>query len=105
MEKYKKLNIIAASFILLSLIIFLFVIKDSVFKPVSELPFSENLWIFLFFISPILYIVSLILSIISVIMKRNWVGFIIMVVTILTFVPVNFMQIFIVACAITGYRG
>ena len=116
MEKYKILNVISIILILLS--IFASYIVSTEGTPVScntyeisntyeirsyNLP--EALMWFLFFTSPIALIISLILSIISVIIIKNWVGFLLITFVILAFVPICWLHIALIMFGIAGYTG
>lgn len=102
MERQTKLNNVSAVLFLLSLTIsvFIFAIYD---KPASGI--NENLLLPIFFAPPVFLIISLILSIISLIIKKNIKSILLIAAVVIGFVPLCYIQIFIILCGITGYHG
>ena len=94
MEKYKKLNVISAVLIVLSISIYHFYFF--VIDKLNESHFFFILWKFVFFIIPIFLIVSFILSAKSIKIKRNFWGIVLLICTI-------FPLWFIIWCLLTGY--
>jgi ABC-type multidrug transport system permease subunit len=103
MEKYTKLNIVSTGLFSLSAIISAFL------SSVSNKPASDyNPWVLfeMLYFSPLIFlIISLILSIISVKIKKNIASILLIVVVVISFIPICYMQIFIILCRITGYHG
>lgn len=103
MEKHKKLNIASLVLLILSIIISVYV-NYICFKPALHFK-SIYLSLMLFFLPPVLLLISLISSITSVIMKKNKIGIILIIVVVLAFIPLCYLQIFAILCGITGYHG
>jgi hypothetical protein len=103
MEKHTKLNVASLGLLVLSIIISCFITTVSD-KPASDFnPFI--FFLIMFYAPPVLLLTAFILSIMSVKKKRNTAAIVIMVAIIIAFVPVCYMQLFVLLCGISGYHG